>query len=364
MSAATALTKAPVATPELAENAVRIALDKAGIALAHAVLLFLSADFAHDPVPALRAAARAANCLQIAGCTATGLFTEDEWVLDTPAAAALVLGDPFRLQSACADAPVLTLAAPNALDLNWLASGGERYGGVSGDATGQGPYSVWHIGRIQPLGRCELALTGGCARIGVAHGVRPLSLPAPLTAARAHDLLAIAGRPALSDLVRALPLGIRSPERLPLHLLMLGVTYGCLDQALEEGRYHLLPVLASNPNTGTVTVAGEVTRGSHVFWALRQPQAAEYEMRSLIGRLSNDRPDEPRFALMFSCMGRGPAFYNGEDRDIVQFTRRFPDTPLIGFYGNGEIAHLDGANRLLQNSTVLALFYPDVPTEP
>jgi small ligand-binding sensory domain FIST len=29
--------------------------------------------------------------------------------------------------------------------------------------------------------------------------------------------------------------------------------------------------------------------------------------------------------------------------------------PLPGFYGNGEIAHFDGANRLLQYSTVLAL---------
>lgn len=239
MSATTALTKAPVATPELAVDAVRIALDKAGIAHPPAVLLDLSADFARDPTPALRAAARVADCLQIAGCTASGLFTEDEWVLDTPAVAALVLGEPYRLQATCPGEPVLTLAAPNALDWNGLAA---------------------------------------------------------------------------------------------------------------------------NPNTGGVTVASEVAHGSHVFWALRQPQTAEYEMRSRIDRLSRDRLDAPQFALMIFYMGRGPAFYNGEDRDSVQFTRRFPETPLIGCCGNGEIAHLDGANRLLQHSTVLALFYPHVPT--
>ncbi|NTV94633.1 MAG: histidine kinase, partial [Thiobacillus sp.] len=68
----------------------------------------------------------------------------------------------------------------------------------------------------------------------------------------------------------------------------------------------------------------------------------------------------PAFGLMFPCLGRGPWFYGGEDRDIQALTRRFPDMPLIGFYGNGEIAHLDGANRLLQYSVVLALGYTDV----
>lgn len=49
------------------------------------------------------------------------------------------------------------------------------------------------------------------------------------------------------------------------------------------------------------------------------------------------------------------------ERITTQFTRRFPDTPLIGFYGNGEIAHLDGAKRMLQYSTVLAICHDPVP---
>jgi small ligand-binding sensory domain FIST len=359
MSVATALVKAHSARPELAADAVRIALDKAGLDHPNAVLLFLSADFARDPDPAIRAAARAAHCLQIAGCTATGLFTEEDWVLDSPAAAALVLGGTFRLQPPQAGVPVLTLSAPNALDWNWLAAGGERYGGVSGDATGQGPYQVWQAGRTQPSGRCELSLTGARVRIGVSHGVRPLNAPATLTAVSGHDILAVAGEPALSSLVQELPPGTR--DRPPLHLIMLGVTYGMPVHALEESRYHLLPVLAANARDRSLTVAAQVPLGSQIFWAMRLPQAAEYEMRQLVEDLSADTLDEPRFALMFNCTGRGPYFYDGEDRDILQFTRHFPDTPLIGFYGNGEIAHLDGANRLLHYSTVLALCHDPVP---
>ncbi|MCS6785634.1 MAG: FIST C-terminal domain-containing protein [Thiobacillaceae bacterium] len=355
MPAATALARAPHARPELAADAVRIALDKAGLDHPQAVLLFLSREFAHDPAPALTAAARTAQCLQIAGCTAAGVFTEEEWVLDGPAAAALVLGEPFRLLAADGLAPTLTLAATDALDWHWLAGGGPRYGVVAGE---QG-HQVWQAARLQASGRCELRFSGVQAHIGVSQGVRPLSAPQPLTGVHGGELLTLGRQSALSELTRALPLGVRAPQRLPLHHLMLGVLYGAPEHALEEGRYHLLPVLAVNPTRRSVTVAGSPRRGEHVFWALREPRAAEYEMRRIIERLTAEHLDEPRFALMFPCVGRGPAFYGGDERDIQQFVRHCPDTPLIGCYGYGEIAHLDGANHLLQYSTVLAVYYDE-----
>lgn len=171
---------------------------------------------------------------------------------------------------------------------------------------------------------------------------------------------------------------------------MAGVTYGEPEHALEEGRFHLLPVVGVNTDDKSVTVAGELSPGLDLFWALRQPQAAEHDMRTMVRRLSDDtcpsqlpdhpktdlapsgegsaqctepgaRPAAPAFGLMFPCLGRGPWFYGGEDRDIQALTSRFPDMPLIGFYGNGEIAHLDGANRLLQYSVVLALGYEGNP---
>ncbi len=361
MSAATALVKAPAPSPSLAADAVRIALDKAGMAQPNAVLLFLSSDYARDPEPALRAAARNAGCLQIAGCTASGLFTEEEWVLDTPAAAALVLGGDYRLQPPRQGEPVLTISAPNALDWHWLAGGGRRYGGVSGDATGQGLYQVWQTGRLQAHGRSELSLTSGRVRIGVSQGARPLQAPVLLTGVDGHDLLSLAGEPALTSLLQALPPGMNDPGRLPLHLIMLGVVQGGQGSGPGPGDYHLLPVLSVNNRRHCVTVAAELAKGSLVYWAIREPHTAEAEMHDLIESLAADTQAEPRFALMFPCMGRGPSFYGGTDRDIRQFVHRFPDVPLIGFYGNGEIAHVGGANRLLQYSTVLALFYDALP---
>jgi len=362
LKAGTGLAQGRVADSGLAERAVRDAMARAGLAHPQAVLLYLTADFAPDPQPALMAAARAAGCVQVAGCTAAGVFTEQDWVLDAPAAAALVLGDgaglaPSHHQQAGEDGPELTLAAPNALDLHWLNAGGPRFGGVAGDATGRGPYSVWMGGRVQPTGRCQVGLGGMDLRIGVSQGVRPLSRPASVDRVNGHDVCVVGGDTALGTLVKELPLSSRAPDRIPTHLLMAGVTYGERERALEEGRFHLLPVVGVNTDDKSVTVAGELAPGLDLFWALRQPRAAEHDMEAMLARTAGNRPEPPAFGLMFPCLGRGPWFYGGEDRDIRALTRRFPGLPLIGFYGNGEIAHLDGANRLLQYSVVLALGY-------
>jgi len=59
-------------------------------------------------------------------------------------------------------------------------------------------------------------------------------------------------------------------------------------------------------------------------------------------------------------MGRGPYFYGGVDRDLLLLKEQFPGMPLIGFYGNGEIAPVNGVSELLQYSAVLALFVESI----
>jgi small ligand-binding sensory domain FIST len=358
MKVASGISQGRRAEAALAAQAVRVAMERASLTHAQSVLLYLSADFAHDPQPAITAAARAANCLQVAGCTASGVFSDEDWVLDAPAAAALVLGDGLSLQPAVVDSdPVLTFAAPGAVNLHWLMIGGKRFGGVSGDASGHGPYTVWSSGRERPGGHAELELVGADLRVGVSQGIRPLSRPASIGQVEGHDVRMVGGQPALSSLVRELPLSERAPERIPTHLLLAGVTYGAPERAVEEGRFHLLPVISTNQKDRSVTVAGQLEPGLDLFWALRQPRAAEHDMLAMVERLSGAQTGKPRFGLMFTCMGRGPYFYDGVDRDLQVLKRMFPGMPFAGFYGNGEIAHLDGANRLLQYSVVLGLGY-------
>lgn len=360
MNIATGLASGRSATPALVEQAISIALAKAGLSIPTSVLLFLTQEFAHDPGPALKAALRASSCMQIIGCSAAGIFTEQEWVLDAPAAAVMVFGGDTSLQPVNepkAEQHLLSLAAPNAIDSNWIDAPGQRFGGVSGDATGRGPFKVWCSGKVIPSGRCEVEVRGANAQIGVSQGVRAISAPLEVTQVSGFDLLTLRQQPALNVLARELPLEVRELERIPLHLLMAGVTIGDPATAISEGRFRLTPIISTNSDDRSVTLSQRLALGERLFWALRQPLAAERDMRHTIDLLQEADPTPPRFAMFFPCMGRGPYFYGGVDRDLDLVTARYPEMPLIGFYGNGEIAPFNGSNQLFQYAAVLSLFH-------
>lgn len=359
MTIATGLATAPIADPQLAGLAVADAMEKAGLTIANSVLLFLTPDFARDPKPALLAASRASNCTRIIGCSAVGIFTEQDWILDAPAAAAMVFGGDISLAPApqpLAEDLVLSLAAPNALNSAWIGAPGRRFGGVSGDATGQGPFKVWCGGRTAESGRCETLLTGAKGVVGISQGVRAMNEPLAITQASGYDIISLGQQPAMNVLTRDLPLELRSEDKLPLHMLIAGVIHGDPATALAEGRFRLVPIISANTDDRSVTLAAQLVPGEQLFWAVRQPLAAERDMRLTIDRLQQELDTPPDFGLLFPCMGRGPYFYGGKDRDLDLVKQRFPGMPLIGFYGNGEIGPLDGANQLLQYAAVLGLF--------
>lgn len=93
MTVATALVSGNDPLPQIAEDAIRQALAKAGLTHANGVLLFLTPEFARHAQHTITAAARAAQCsTQVAGGIAAGVFTESGWVVDRPAAAVMVFG--------------------------------------------------------------------------------------------------------------------------------------------------------------------------------------------------------------------------------------------------------------------------------
>lgn len=363
MTIATGLAIGHPATPDLAAQAVLQAMQRADLDIANSVLLFLTPEFAQDPQPALLAASRAANCMQVIGCSAAGIFTEQEWVLDSPAAAAMVFGGDVSLlpgSAAQSDDLLLALAAPSAIDTNWLAAPGARFGGVSGDATGQGPFKVWCGGKVSASGRCETMLQGVRGAVEVSQGIRALSPPLEVTQASGYDVVSLASQPALNVLTRDLPFEARELDRIPLHLLMAGVVFGEPSTAVAEGRFRLAPIISANADDRSVTLSARLEPGEQLFWAMRQPLAAERDMRQTIDRLQSRMEAAPAFGLLFPCMGRGPYFYGGIDRDLELIKQRYPGMPLIGFYGNGEIGTLNGTNQLFQYAAVLGLFALDV----
>ncbi len=361
---ATGLAIGKSATPELAAQAVAMAMQKAEIAQPSSVLLFLTSEFAADPQSAIKAAAKAASCTQVIGCSATGIFTEEDWVIDSPAAAAMVFSALNFSQPPAETMPqqiqlLLTLTAPNAINTTWLNPDGLnqpalRFGGVSGDAIGHGPFSVWQNGKGNTQGYCEVALNNTIMAVAASHGLKIISSPRKITAAQGNDLLSVANLPALNTLTSAWQKHAKTSDAPPYHQLM--AVYASKASALERGDYKLASIIIENANEASLTLTKSLQVGDWLSWAIRDVDAAQVDIVKTAGELKQQLGVEPDFALLFSCLGRGPYFYNGSDQDLALLKTLLPKLPIIGFYGNGEIAPIDGVNELLQYSAVLGLF--------
>jgi small ligand-binding sensory domain FIST len=320
--------------PELASAAVNQALAKAELTQAGTVLLFLTRDFQRQPQPALLAAARAAGSMEIFGCTAYGLITEEGWLLDQSGAAALVI----ESLPASKKAPVshqLSFTGHSTLPYDWQA-GLPRAGLLDSEA------AVWAHGRQISGGNAEIKLPGFNSRLAISTGLHLLSEPLRIDSCQSYDLKMIGGMSAVDSLRRKLP-GERRQE-MSLHNLVAVRHLG------EPG----VAILAANDD-GSLTLAESFQPGDMLSWAIRQPLSAEQDMAENLSVTVNEQK-APDFSVMFSCIGRGPLFYGNDDRDLLAFRERLPNTPLIGAYGSGQIAPANGRNRLFQNSVMTLLF--------
>lgn len=357
MKVATSIALGKEASADLAAQAVSKAMQKADISIASSVLLLLTSDFAANPQDAIRSAAKSANCMQVMGCSASGILTEDDWVLDTPAAAAMVFSGGVSLELSANNLnhqPLLTLAAPNAINNTWLNNSIRRYGGVSGDAIGQGAFSVWQNAKGVTSGHIEAFFSGVNMLTGTSHGLQLLTQPQKITQADRLDLYMLGQQSALAGLHKAWRAHSKNDTSLPLHLIT--ALYADSAEAIAQGHFNQATIASCNEENGSITLAQPLKAGQFLSWSLRSAAVAEADMTMITHRLSEKLTAAPDFGLLFSCLGRGPYLYDGIDRDWKVITQAFPDMPLLGFYGNGEIAHINGSNRLLPYSAVLSLF--------
>ncbi|MEF8729930.1 MAG: FIST C-terminal domain-containing protein [Accumulibacter sp.] len=351
------------AVPSLAATAAGMALEKIGSCPARGVLLFLSAEFSAQAQAAVTAVARAARCTEVAGGIAAGVFTNEGWVLDRPAVAVMVFAGDLALSgrrpdAGAADGAILAYAG-SSLPHAWTGPGPQRFGGCFAGRPGQSEATAWQHGRLAR--QCEVELRGARIDLALSPGWQPFGCPAVVTGSRALDLLALDGAPALDHLRRNLQPQQQSADRLPLASLCAVLlddpgsdSGGAWQQALSDGRLQPVPIVAANAD-GSLTLAQHLRAGSRVLWAMRLPQASAADMRHSLSALV-PFVRRPQAAIVFSCIGRGPYHYGGDDRDLACLRDIFPHLPLIGVYGTGQMAPVArGGNRLLQNAVVSAL---------
>ena len=360
MTVATALVSGNDPLPQIAEAAVEQALAGAGLTQANGILLFLTPEFARHAQQTVTAAARAAQCTQVAGAIVSGVFNETGWAVDRPAVAVMVFGGGLSLtHSVSGDAPILSYSGAT-FPPEWGESG-TRFGGSFGGGAAYMEAVVWQQSRLTTPQRCSVQILGAQVDIAASSGLQLLGEAQAVDSSNGYDLERLGGQAALKSLNRVLPSTLRQHAAQQLHHLAAVLIEGAGDaeSALAEGRYRAVAIIALNPDN-SLTLAERVLPGQHLAWAIRQPDSAEADMRQAIKRLG-EHVAHPACALVFSCIGRGPYFYGGEDRDLNVLCQRFPGLPVLGSYGTGQIAASGGAelhNRQLQNAVVTALISP------
>ncbi len=368
MTLATALVSGNDPEPQLAEAAIEQAMEKSGLSHAEGVLLFLTPEFARHAQAIVTATARRTQCMQVAGGIASGVFTESGWALDRPAAAAMVLGGRFSLgYSDHPDEPILSYAG-SSIPPVWSVSG-RRFGGTFGSTFAIRPADanaiVWQQARLAGDTGCSVQLHGTGIDFGISRGWQQLAEPQTVERSQGYDVQQLGNTTALKSLVKVLPDAFRrEPER---HLHQIVALVG--NPSEEEAILTPAAIISANAD-GTMTLAERIEPGQRLAWAIRLPETAEAEMRETVEKLAQSQKTRglpPSGALMFSCIGRGPFFYGGEDRDLKAFTERFPGLPIIGIYGTGQIAPLGdrsgSGNGQFQNSVVTALVTPRTKEE-
>ena len=212
---------------------------------------------------------------------------------------------------------------------------------------------TWSHGRVAEQPGAEIRLPGVHTRLCLSPGLRRLNLPLTVNAATGYDLRQLGGLAPIDSLRRHLPAELRAEP--PLHQIVVARAIPSNGPAAEVFTWDEpgIPILTANAD-GSLTLAEPLAIGEQVHWAIRQPLSAEQDMRqSLLAAVDPEK--KPDFALMFSCLGRGPLFYGNDDRDLLVFREQFPGVPLIGAYGSGQIAPAGGRNRLFQNTVVTLL---------
>jgi len=207
----------------------------------------------------------------------------------------------------------------------------------SGDESGPAAVSGLRLGGSF---RYYAAVSQGCRILG-----------APVRVTRAHDniILEINGRPAL-EVVRERVPDLFGPVAVGARKTLF------VGSADTDGPTPFRNVIAIDPDTGMLAITSDVEDGQNVTLAVQESGVARKDLDRTLRHAVADSPGVSfRFGLYFNCLARGRNLYEEEGVDTAVISQALPDVPVLGLFGNAEIAPVAGANRVLMHSGVLVL---------
>jgi len=194
-------------------------------------------------------------------------------------------------------------------------------------------------------------------RIGITQGCQPVGVPCIITKSEQNLIFELDGQPAFEVLKKQVPKRILENPRDLLRLLFVGFTPDPTETEIIGVEYLVRNLIGINPDTGVIGVAENVREGQIMTFAVRHPIMAREDLKQMLERLASSRDSQKpfKFGFYFNCCARGSSLYGYEGIDTAYITHALGEIPIIGFFGNSELAPLKGINRLFTYTGVLVL---------
>ena len=254
----------------------------------------------------------------------------------------IVFGDPFSL-----DAERVLHA------FNTHAPGVRLVGGMA--SAGPRPYANALVLNdwLAREGGVGIALKGALrVDMVVSQGCRPIGPPLRVTKAERNIIFELDGQPAVErteQVLRTLPEHERAVLRDGLY-----VGRPARGDASGRGDYLIRNLLGADRDRGAIAVADLVAEQELVRLHVRDAATALEDLELLLAPQEFDA--RAQGALLFSCNGRGKAFFGQPNRDIATLQTALGATvPTAGFFCAGEFGPVGEKNFLHGHTASIAI---------
>ena len=354
-------------------------------------LVFVTGDAHSRAREVLHAVRRVTGARAVLGCSGAGILTDRREVEDESAVAVLavrserLVATPFSFERQGERADLgaevaeriggtvaeggCVLVLPDAIGCNpaaLLARLHEMLGFVpvlGAVAAGAPMFELYNTDAAQGA-LVGVALSGMTPVVGVTQGCMPIGEPYVITRAEANVIQQIANRPALAMLeeaIHALPGG---EARVRQAGVFAGLAMDPAKSPLERGDFLVRNLVGADQSSGALAVAERVRVGQTVQFQIRDAEASHEDLRRMLGEVRgrlDSRP--PAFGCYFDCAGRGRGLFGVPDHDVALIREQLGAFPLVGFFGNGELAPIGRRNFFHNYTGALVLFPQPAPLE-
>ncbi len=252
---------------------------------------------------------------------------------------AVLLADPYRF-------PADAFVGESAAQLGGLPI----VGGLAGAAaeTGADGVRLYLDGEVHEGGAAGVLL-GGTLDVAtvVSQGCRPVGPAMAVTAATGNEIAELAGTPALvklEEIVSELPMPDQALLSEGLHI---GIAMDEYADEHERGDFLVRSVIGADPQAGLLAIGAVVEVGQTVRFQVRDAVAAAADLEQMLAAFGTASGIHAvGGVLLFSCNGRGAAFFGSADHDIGAVRRALDPQAVGGFFAAGEIGPIGGRNHV------------------